>query len=542
MRNFVHTVTTLLLGLFVAHATLVVAAPQQKLVVEVRGRLIDIREAKAGQEAFPQQKRHRFGKSMPTELSGWRYAVSLKEFEGPREVRAKEPCRLLLAVCGEVPDPSVWRATGRGFNINKDRYHLYEADYTTPGEWMTLPTAGKGGLSTMLFARRLRVVDTAPIPGTVVARIKKLRAGHITNPSLLICKDGSYLAACTNANRRRGTEIYRSEDRGQTWTLWSEGFYPINFFTLFEHRDRLYMLGTWSPEGHVIICESTDGGRTFTFPKDEFDRGVLFRGRFHSAPVPVVLHEGRLWRGMETNFQDEPRRACVISAEEDADLMKASSWTMSRELSSDKEWPTKCGGGEFRQWIEGCVVPTREGGLVNVMRVDEHTVGRTAVIITVNSPRKIAFDPSKDIIEMPGGGKKFTIRYDAASDRYWALVTPADPASLGMKHNGIYARGIHAGLTRNTLMLISSSDLREWREERVVITSDNPFFDGFQYVDWQFDGEDIICLIRLAMEESRGLPNRQHDANFLVFNRVDRFREAGTTHVVKTLHKDLTTK
>ncbi len=26
----------------------------------------------------------------------------------------------------------------------------------------------------------------------------------------------------------------------------------------------------------------------------------------------------------------------------------------------------------------------------------------------------------KDIIEMPGGGKKFTIRYDSLSHRYWA--------------------------------------------------------------------------------------------------------------------------
>lgn len=536
MPQLMRHLKMLLLGLFVACATLVVAAPQQEPLLEVRGRVIDIRLAKAGQDAFPQCKRHRFGKSLPAAYVGMRYAVSLKEFEGPSAVRAKVPCRIVLAVCGQTPDASVWRPTGEHFNINKDRYCFYEAAYTTPGVWMELPTAGEGGLTTMLFARRLRVAETAPIPGTVVARIKKLRSGHLTNPSILICKDGTYLAACTNANRKRGTEVYRSTDRGQTWQLWSEGYYPINFFTLFEHRDRLYMLGTWSPEGHVIICESTDGGRTFTFPKDEFDRGVLFRGRYHSAPVPVVVHAGRLWRGMETNFPNEVRRACVISAKEDADLMKASSWTMSRELPSEKEWPTK-GGDEFRQWIEGCVVATREGGLVNVMRVDEHKVGRTAAIITVESPRKVHFDPEKDIIEMPGGGKKFTIRYDAVSDRYWALTTPADPASLGLRHGGIYAHGIHAGLTRNTLTLLSSSDLREWREERVVITSDNPFFDGFQYVDWQFDGEDIICLIRLAMEESRGLPTRQHDANFMVFKRIEKFRSEGPTSVVRTLNK-----
>ena len=187
MPQLMRHLKMLLLGLFVACATLVVAAPQQEPLLEVRGRVIDIRLAKAGQDAFPQCKRHRFGKSLPAPYVGMRYAVSLKEFEGPTAVRAKVPCRIVLAVCGQRPDSSVWRPTGEHFNINKDRYCFYEAAYTTPGAWMELPTAGEGGLTTMLFARRLRVAETAPIPGTVVARIKKLRSGHLTNPSILIC-------------------------------------------------------------------------------------------------------------------------------------------------------------------------------------------------------------------------------------------------------------------------------------------------------------------------------------------------------------------
>lgn len=522
----------------VLHIQTLMAVPQQKRMLEVRGRLIDIRLATVGGEAFPQYKHHQFNTSLPEECIGMHYAVSLKEFEGPREVRAKVPCRLLIALCGTTPDPSVWTPTGESFTINQNHYMLYEAYYTTPTEWMPLPSAGKAGPSTMLFAPRLRVADTAPIPGTVIAKIRKLRQGYVTNPSLLLCQDGSYLAACTNINRRRGTEIYRSTDRGKSWELWSEGYYPINFFTLFEFNNRIYMLGTWAKVGHVILCESTDGGRTFSFPENEFDRGVLFRGKYHSAPVPIIIHEGRLWRSMEHNNNQHRRCAGIISAAVDSDLMKASSWIMSNTLSSDKSWPTKCGGGEFTQWVEGGLVKTREGGLVDVMRVNERRIGRTAAIITVQNPQQITFDPTRDIIEMPGGGKKFTIRYDPISDRYWALVNPADPESMKLRHGGIYANGLHAGITRNTLTLISSKDLREWHEERVIITSDNPFFDGFQYVDWQFDGEDIVAVIRLAMEESRGLPNRQHDANFFVFNRILNFRTGnGFTYQINTLHK-----
>ena len=526
---------TLLFALAVAAVTSLVAAPRFEPQIEVKGQVIDIRVAKMGEEAFPQYKRHRFGQSLPASVDGMSYAVSLKEYRGPEAVRATQSCKLLLAVSGATLDPAVWRPTGERFNINKDRFNFYEANYTTPNEWMELP---KGALTVMLFARNLRVEGTAELPGTVVARIKKLRDGHITNPNIIICKDGSYLAGCTNANQKRGTELYRSTDRGATWQLWSQGFYPINFFTLFEWQDALYMMGTWTPGGSVIICKSTDGGRTFTFPEDEYSRGVLIADRSHSAPMPMVVHNGRIWRSMETNLKDEPRRTFVISADVNADLMKASSWKSTQELSFDPTWPTQAGGTTFSQWIEGCLVKTREGGLVNVLRVDEIAVGRTAAIVTVESHRKLRFDPATDIIEMPGGGKKFTIRYDEQSDRYWALVAVADPASMKMTHGGIYQKGLHAGVTRNTLTLISSPDLRNWREERVVIKSDNPFFDGFQYVDWQFDGDDIVCVIRTAMEEERGLPTRQHDANFLLFKRVEKFREAGETTFVKSLHKE----
>ena len=85
------------------------------------------------------------------------------------------------------------------------------------------------------------------------------------------------------------------------------------------------------------------------------------------------------------------------------------------------------------------------------------------------------------------------------------------------------------------MVLISSTDLRNWNEERTIIESDNPFFDGFQYADWQFDGEEIIADDRTAMEEERGLPQRQHDANMLVFVRVKDFRHDGERILINTL-------
>lgn len=516
---------------------LLAAAPSRTPVVEVRGRLIDIRKADRWSEAYPQYRKHRFGKSLPERLVGMNYAVSLKEFAGPSAVRCSRPCDLLLALNATTPDTTQWHPTGETFYINRNLYRLYKGRYTTPGKWMELPATRNGKASSMLFARNLRVAGTVPVPGTVVAKVPVLRKTHITNPNILILPDGSYLAACSGVYPHRAAALYRSTDRGESWSAWAKIDYPINFYTLFLHRGALYLMGTRSPQGTIVICRSTDNGQTWELPDETSGRGVLLEGHYHSAPVPVVEHQGRLWRAMETNFPDERRQAFVLSAAVGDDLMRASSWKISRFLKSSPEWITESDEGGFRQWIEGNVVVAPDGRLVNVLRVDEQKWGRSAAVVHIEGLRKLSFDPAKDIIEMPGGGKKFTIRYDSLSRRYWSLTSIVLDEFRGMRHGGIYASGIHCGLIRNTLALISSEDLYHWRVERTILASDDPFFDGFQYVDWQFDGEDLVSVIRLAMEEPRGLPNRQHDANFLVFKRIVKFREAGEPDVIRTLHK-----
>jgi hypothetical protein len=42
---------------------------------------------------------------------------------------------------------------------------------------------------------------------------------------------------------------------------------------------------------------------------------------------------------------------------------------------------------------------------------------------------------------------------------------------------------------------------------------------GFQYLDWQFDGEDIIAVCRTSWD---GI--NYHDANHITFHRLQHFR------------------
>ena len=47
---------------------------------------------------------------------------------------------------------------------------------------------------------------------------------------------------------------------------------------------------------------------------------------------------------------------------------------------------------------------------------------------------------------------------------------------------------------------------------------------GFQYPDWQFDGEDLIAVVRTAFDDETGGAHNAHDANYLTFHRWPRFR------------------
>ena len=81
---------------------------------------------------------------------------------------------------------------------------------------------------------------------------------------------------------------------------------------------------------------------------------------------------------------------------------------------------------------------------------------------------------------------------------------------------------------RNHLILSVSSDLRHWRKVMPVMTDDtglepeqSKLFTGFQYVDWLFDGPDIIYLVRAAY---RGAHN-YHDSNRILFRRMTDYQQ-----------------
>ena len=47
---------------------------------------------------------------------------------------------------------------------------------------------------------------------------------------------------------------------------------------------------------------------------------------------------------------------------------------------------------------------------------------------------------------------------------------------------------------------------------------------GFQYLDWQFDGADIVAVSRTSYPDGMGGAENFHNSNFLTFHRIHNFR------------------
>ena len=159
---------------------------------------------------------------------------------------------------------------------------------------------------------------------------------------------------------------------------------------------------------------------------------------------------------------------------------------------------------------------TPGGGIVDMLRVDT-SHGEKAAMVHISADGATAtFDPAKDFIDFPGGAKKFTIRYDPRTKLYWTLANfiPAD-----------FEGAARPGAIRNTLALTSSPDLRNWKVNAIVLSNPDREYHGFQYIDWQFDGDDIMFACRTAFDDEDGGAHNYHDANFLTFHRLRDFRE-----------------
>lgn len=366
--------------------------------------------------------------------------------------------------------------------------------------------------------------EIQPLPGTVVNHSPASKGKYLGSPSICILPNGRYVVSHdyfgpkTKEFETAITDIFVSDDKGASWqkTASLRGQF---WSTIFCHKGDVYIFGTCRHHGNIVIRKSSDGGESWSNPYDA-EHGLIVEGEYHTAPTPVLVHNGRIWKAFEYathKVRKWGRRysAMVISAPVNADLLDAKSWRCSNILYSDPSWL----GGEFRGWLEGNVVyDYKNKQLLNILRVGTVKgvgVEQCARVAVSPNGKNISFDTKTGFMPFPGGAKKFTIRYDERTKRYWTLANTTDPDKLVIKNDK----------TRNVLTLCSSEDLISWKQERVVVSHPDVMYHGVQYVDWQFEGEDIVAVIRTAWDDEEGHAHNQHDSNYIIFHRVEKFAE-----------------
>ena len=368
---------------------------------------------------------------------------------------------------------------------------------------------------------RIRLFRTGEAVGTVVNYLHPdddayaFSGRYLCSPCVIRHPDGQLLASMDlfegNAPQNLSL-IFRSDDDGKTWHYLTELF-PCFWGRMFIHRGILYMLSCSTEYGDLLIGRSEDGGMSFSAPT------VLLRGScdrkiegVHKNPQPPVIYGGRIWTTLEWGTWAKGYHAAMVgSAPEDADLTDASAWLFSDPVKYDPTWPGVAEGPSAGN-IEGTLVVFPDGKLYNVMRYDmtgcrpNNGLVLAYRIDTEHPEAPLAYDHA---IPLPGNHSKFMIRQDPETGLYYTIISRI----RGPEHTG----------DRNLLSFMRSADCERWELVCDLIDrrNEDPRQVGFQYVDFFFEGDDILWLCRTALNGAHNF----HDANYSTFHRIKDFRK-----------------
>lgn len=142
----------------------------------------------------------------------------------------------------------------------------------------------------------------------------------------------------------------------------------------------------------------------------------------------------------------------------------------------------------------------------DVLRIDgqTNTTFNKAALLRLSSAGELEFER---MVDFPSTSSKFVIRYDPVTRLYFTLSTDVTPMARTL--GTIYAR--------NHLVVAVSPNLTSWDACRVLLEDDTGFppedsarYTGFHYVDWVFDGRDILYAARVGGWGSLVFPARVH--------------------------------
>lgn len=365
------------------------------------------------------------------------------------------------------------------------------------------------------------------VPGVVIDYIQSptrifgyaINPVYISDPSIVVLENGDYIASHARFGSGSGsstsglTHVFRSADKGESWQQIAE-LNGILRASLFVHNGDLYLLGAEAEGKPNVIRKSTDNGNTWTVPVDQ-NTGLLGSSGLGTPNNPVVAN-GRIWSGAT-------RR--LLSAPVGSDLLKASSWSITNSPSSAGN-PF---GDDWQDWTEGQVVAAPWSSVYVLPKI--RALPYTA-LIRATSATSISFNASAPnaFPALPGGEKKFGAGRDPVTNKFYVLSNPVLAAHAG--------GSTPPELVRTAAGILSSKDLVNWDVEKIYLFTANldtgSFGEGFQYFNFDLDGDDMVIVSRTAFDVGEGQrkPPRGHDSNLMTFHKIQDFRNASPEHIL----------
>ena len=334
---------------------------------------------------------------------------------------------------------------------------------------------------------------------------------YLCSPSLVRHPDGYLLASMDlfeGGKPQNLTLIFRSDDDGESWHYVSE-LMPCFWGKMFIHKGELYMLSVSTEYGDLLIGKSIDGGKTFSAPVCLL-RGSNGKGGnsgVHKNPQNMVIYNGRLYASLEWGSWQSPcsHAAMVMSCDVNDDLLDPASWSFSKPRKFAHFAPEVSEQPMSAFTIEGTLAEDPNGRLVNMMRFQ--MFGK-ALVYQVDCEDHDAPLSYLRLMDFPANYSKFMIKKDEVSGYYYSVGTRVNDWSTPHM--------------RNLLSLLRSRDLESWEIVCDLLDYTHmPKNDiGFQYVDFEMEGDDLIYLCRTAINGAHNF----NDANYQTFHRIKNFR------------------
>lgn len=354
---------------------------------------------------------------------------------------------------------------------------------------------------------------------------------------------GQSLLAVHGFAKVGGTEgygdIYRSTDNGDTWSHQCKlpTYHCGSFFSM---GNALYLLyADFRHDNKTRIRKSTNDGVDWSEPV------VIHKQALWDGNGAWARHKGYLYKPLDESQPENangPRSMPrVLRIRLGTSPMVPANWQLSERPNFDFPPPPEVRdvqvekGRVRRNNNEGNCVVGPDGKLRVIYRHFERTRGIFSATVFYDEQNHTQHfrnvynpDPPEGgencYSDFPGACSGFHIRYDEKSGKYIALANPVtgDTSYPDGRPLGIYR------CMRNILVMMESDDLVHWRIAKHLLKDDKENTweesvkkNGFQQVNFEFQGDDLIWISRTAYD---GVANL-HDANRITFHRLPNFRQ-----------------